>query len=314
MNIRHFNLGTMLHCLEVGQKRSINAAARARDISQPSLSRSVRAMEHALGVPLFRRTPSGVEPTPFGDTLLYHTRIVQSELQRCLHDIEERKKSGRATLQVGATPGVVGWLVTPAVLDLLRADEDVNVGLQEALPDDLWSSLQRGAVDLCVSTPFPAASADAPVGVPLLREPTRVVAGAAHPLSRRKRVALADLTGLRWVLPTGALGWQQRFEEEFRVAGLEPPSRIFATNSYLALRQVLTQTDSVALLPLDYVTQDLRARALRVLPVAHHFAEMEYRVYVKREDQLPALAARLMEHLRARVAARSASPAYASRV
>ena len=313
MHIRHFNLGTMLHCLEIEQKRSINAAARARDISQPSLSRSVRAMEDALGVPLFRRTASGVEPTPYGDTLLFHTRIVQSELQRCLHDIEERRKSGRATLQVGATPGVVGWLVTPAVMDLLRADEEVNVGLQEGLPDDLWSSLQRGAIDLCVSTPFPSAPADAPAGLPLLREPTRVVAGAAHPLARRKRVTLSDLAGLRWVLPTGAQGWQQRFEEEFRAAGLQVPGRIFATNSYLALRQMLTQTDAVALLPLDYVRADLRARALRVLPVAHRFAEMEYRVYAKREDQLPALAARLIEHLRARVAVRPVPTGYAVR-
>ena len=312
MNIRHFNLGTMLNCLEIEQKRSINAAARSRDISQPSLSRSVRAMEESLGVPLFRRTPSGVEPTPFGDTLLYHSRIVQSELQRCLHDIAERKKSGRATLQVGGTPGVVGWLLTPAIMDLMRSDGEVNVGLLEALPEDLWSSLQRGAVDLCVSTAFEMGAVDAPAGTPLLSEPTRVVVGAAHPLVKRKRIGLQDLVELRWVLPAGAPGWQRRFEEEFHAAGLQPPQRIFSTNSFLAMRQMLTQTEAVALLPLDYVHADLRAGVMRVLPVAHAFADMEYLVYVKRPDQLPPLVATFIEHLKARASARPSSLAYAS--
>jgi len=312
MNIRQFNLGTMLNCLEIEQKRSINAAARSRDISQPSLSRSVRAMEESLGVPLFRRTASGVEPTPFGDTLLYHSRIVQSELQRCLHDIEERKKSGRATLQVGGTPGVVGWLVTPTIMDLLRSDGEVNVGLLEALPEDLWSSLQRGTVDLCVSTPFEAAAGETPPGIPLLREPTRVVVGAAHPLVKRKRIGLQDLVELRWVLPAGAPGWQRRFEEEFHAAGVQPPQRVFTTNSFLAMRQMLAQTDAVALLPLDYVSTDLRSHTMRVLPVTHEFADMEYLVYVKRLEQLPPLVATFIEHLKVRAGARPASATYAS--
>ncbi len=312
MNIRHFNLGTMLNCLEIEQKRSINAAARSRDISQPSLSRSLRAMEESLGVPLFRRTASGVEPTPFGDTLLHHSRIVQSELQRCLQDIAERKKSGRATLQVGGTPGVVGWLLTPAIMDLLRSDGEVNVGLLEALPEDLWSSLQRGAVDLCVSTSFETAAGDAPAGIPLLSEPTRVVVGTAHPLARRKRVDLQELVELRWVLPAGAPGWQRRFEEEFHVAGVQPPQRIFTTNSFLAMRQMLTQTDAVALLPLDYVHADLRTRVMRVLAVTHGFADMAYAVYLKRPEQLPPLVATFIEHLKVRARARPTSAAYAS--
>ena len=60
MNIRRFNLGTMLNLLEIDQHRSINAAARARDVSQPSLSRGLQAIEEALGVPLFTRTATGV--------------------------------------------------------------------------------------------------------------------------------------------------------------------------------------------------------------------------------------------------------------
>ena len=195
-------------------------------------------------------------------------------------------------------------------MDLLRADEEVNVGLLGGPADDLWSSLQRGAIDPCVSTPFPSAPADAPAGLPL-REPTRVVAGAAHPLARRKRVTLSDLAGLRWCCPPapGLAAALRGGVPRRRAAGA---GRIFATNSYLALRQMLTQTDAVALLPAGLRARRPARRALR--------ACCRWRTASPRwstactpsaRDQLPALAARLIEHLRARVAVRPVPTGYA---
>ena len=289
MNIRRFNLGTMLNLLEIDQHRSINAAARARDVSQPSLSRGLQAIEEALGVPLFTRTATGVEPTPYGDTLLYHTRIVQNELERCLQDIEERRKSGRTNLHVGGTPGVIGWLLTPAILGLLRDRDDVNATLTEAMPDDLWVQLQRGTIDLAISTPLKTSGDDAFTSLPLVREPTCMVAGPKHSLAGRQNLGLADLNAHRWVLPTGALDWQRRFEDEFHAAGVPPPTRIFTTNSFLALREVLVQTDSIALLPLGHVDVDLAAGTLRKLAVSHRFADVEYLAYMKRVNARPAL-------------------------
>lgn len=297
MNLRRLNLGAMLNCIDIEQTRSINGAAQTLNLSQPALSRSVRSLEDALGVPLFRRASTGVEPTPFGDTLLYHTRLIQSELLRCIQDIEERKNSGRASIQVGGTPGVIGRLLTPAVLEMLKGDEEINIGLVEAMPDDLHLRLLRGAIDLFVSNRLDRESDESIVDTPLMSDPMGIIVGPHHPLLRRKRVTMAQLGGMRWVLPARAADWQKRFADEFAAAAIPHPARIFSTNSFLALRQMLIETDAVALLPMDYVAVDLRARTLRRLEVAHRFAATEYHVYVRRTDTIPPLVARFRERL-----------------
>jgi len=52
------------------ETRSLSAAARRLGISQPTLSRRLRALEDASGARLFDRTPSGLSPTPAGERLI----------------------------------------------------------------------------------------------------------------------------------------------------------------------------------------------------------------------------------------------------
>ena len=45
-------------------------AARELHVSQPALSKQIRALERQVGAELFRRLPHGVELTPAGEALL----------------------------------------------------------------------------------------------------------------------------------------------------------------------------------------------------------------------------------------------------
>ncbi|MEZ5842355.1 MAG: LysR family transcriptional regulator [Hyphomicrobiaceae bacterium] len=58
---------------------SCTAAARAFNLTQPSVSRNIAHLESALGVALFLRRPTGLEPTPEG-MLLY--RAIAEGLER----------------------------------------------------------------------------------------------------------------------------------------------------------------------------------------------------------------------------------------
>jgi DNA-binding transcriptional LysR family regulator len=50
--------------------RSLSGAAKALDISQPQLSRRLKAFEDRVGARLFDRTPSGLKPTEAGQRLI----------------------------------------------------------------------------------------------------------------------------------------------------------------------------------------------------------------------------------------------------
>lgn len=53
----------------VARQGSVTAAAAELSVSQPAVSQAIKALEHAVGIPLFVRTGKGVRLTPAGEIL-----------------------------------------------------------------------------------------------------------------------------------------------------------------------------------------------------------------------------------------------------
>ena len=67
--------------IEVVDCRSINKAAEKLYISQPNLSRSIRALEEEMGKELIVRNNRGVTLTPAGKLLYYYARSIFNQFQ-----------------------------------------------------------------------------------------------------------------------------------------------------------------------------------------------------------------------------------------
>ena len=70
----------MRRILQVVDAGSIVAAAKAAGITQPALSRIVGRFERELGMPMFKRQPTGMALTEFGE-------IVAEELRRLVREM-----------------------------------------------------------------------------------------------------------------------------------------------------------------------------------------------------------------------------------
>ena len=73
MNLRHIEI---FHCVYVNG--SVSAAARALNVSQPSVSKMLRHAESLLGFQLFRRTNGGLVPTEDAHSLFAEVRFAAS--------------------------------------------------------------------------------------------------------------------------------------------------------------------------------------------------------------------------------------------
>lgn len=74
-------LTQLKYAIAVSDTNSMNEAARALFITQPSLSASIRELETEIGIEVFRRTNRGITVTPEGEEFLGYARQVVEQYQ-----------------------------------------------------------------------------------------------------------------------------------------------------------------------------------------------------------------------------------------
>ncbi|MEU2393471.1 LysR substrate-binding domain-containing protein [Streptomyces sp. NPDC007369] len=169
-------------------------AAQRLFISQPVLSRQIRALEETLGLTLVERSTRRVELTAAGEDLLPHARAM-------VEAADELRRAAEAAGRAGALSArlVLGAYVTalPVIRTIVEYAHERHPGLEVELRDvgfvDQTQALLEGWADavLCFGPVPPGIQA-----MELAAEPRIVCLPAGHPLAARDRVTLADLAGL----------------------------------------------------------------------------------------------------------------------
>jgi DNA-binding transcriptional LysR family regulator len=103
---------TLLAVLETG---SLSAAARELGLSQPTVGRHVEQLEAALGLPLFTRSPQGLNPTDFARDLKPHIQNMASAAEAALRDASGETQGVTGVIRI-TTAEVVGAEVLPEIL------------------------------------------------------------------------------------------------------------------------------------------------------------------------------------------------------
>lgn len=181
------------YVLAVADELHFGHAARRLHMTQPSLSRQVRALEQEIGMDLFTRTSRGVELTPAGAEF---TPQAQRALELIDTAVRRSQEVGR-----GATGHVSLGFVATAAVDILpralaahRAQRPgVVVTLAELTTEQQLVALEAGDLDVGLgrdARPVPGLQIQ-----PLRREPVVVAMAATHPLAERGSLRLSDLAG-----------------------------------------------------------------------------------------------------------------------
>lgn len=164
---------------------TFTAAATALHTSQASVSRTVGALERALGARVLHRTTRQVALTPVGTEVLHHARQVLDGLA----GLRRAADSARSDLRVGYAWAALGRH-TSRVQRRWSQDHPGSAlrMVQRVTPT---SGLLEGAVDVAVlrRSPGDPRLASAPLG----RERRYAAVCADDPLARRRVLSLRDL-------------------------------------------------------------------------------------------------------------------------
>ncbi|AXA89720.1 LysR family transcriptional regulator [Massilia sp. YMA4] len=165
-------------------------AAERLHMTQPPLSRAIRQLEERLGQRLFERDTRHVALTSAGKALLPRAQRILVLLDEALGTVRALGDGTAAPLRLGLTTAVQAGLFRPFTEALARALPQPPVLHADASPK-LVAALRAGRLDAAVIA-LPTRTFELAVA-PLGPQPLLAALPAAHPLARRRQVALADL-------------------------------------------------------------------------------------------------------------------------
>jgi DNA-binding transcriptional LysR family regulator len=125
------NIGWELYrsFLGVLKEGSLSGAARALGITQPTVGRHVAALEQALGVALFTRSPGGLMPTELALVMRAHAESIESTVAALQRTASSQGDGVRGVVRVSSSD-VIGVEVLPPIVARLReAHPDLKIEL-----------------------------------------------------------------------------------------------------------------------------------------------------------------------------------------
>ena len=181
------------HFIDLATTASFSQSALKLNLTQPALSRSIKALEDELGQPLFDRVGRKNEITAFGAQILQRARVLVDEASELRQTSAQLQKGEIGQFRIGMGSGPGAMLMTPLLMlmatDHPRAHIDISRGgtalLVQALRDRLLDALILDIRSLQPSADLKVDAVHEMAGAFMCRP--------GHPLAKKRGVPFAML-------------------------------------------------------------------------------------------------------------------------
>ncbi len=181
----------------VAEELHFGRAALRLELSQPQVSRRVRALEDGLGVPLFVRTARRTALTDAGARLLEDARDTLAAAERLERRAAAAGRGAAGRVVVGFVWSTLGAHVAPLVAAAAERHPEIELTVCQLRFVEIVPSLRRGDVDLAIVRAL--FEETEMIESTLRREPSVLAMSENHPLAGAETVTLADLDNLPMV-------------------------------------------------------------------------------------------------------------------
>jgi len=179
--------------LALGRHGNFARAAKALNLTQPTLSRGIAELEQALQVPLFDRTRKGVVPTAFGRVLLDRGEALLRSEANLRRELQLLAGLESGSLSISAGPVSSETSVAAAIARLLCRHPRLKIRCYIADPEIVVQDVLAERVDVGVAQVDESAPDSRLVVERLPSKPIRVACRPGHPLTRKERLTFAML-------------------------------------------------------------------------------------------------------------------------
>ncbi|AKH41943.1 DNA-binding transcriptional LysR family regulator [Altererythrobacter atlanticus] len=149
MRLRHIEI---FHAVYLNG--SVSAAARALNISQPAVTKTLKHAEQTLGFPLFDRRGGRLVPTEDAHTIFKEVADIQNRVSS-LRQATRNMRRGSGSLRVSVLPSLALDILPRAVAKFSQNHPDVFFDLQTLHHEEIGRALFEREVDIVIAYKAP---------------------------------------------------------------------------------------------------------------------------------------------------------------
>jgi DNA-binding transcriptional LysR family regulator len=176
------------HLIELASSGSFSQSAHKLHLTQPALSRSIKALEDELGQPLFDRVGRRNELTAFGAQIVQRARALVDEANELRRTGQLLKSGELGQLRVGMGSGPGAMLMTPLLMVMAHKHPQAHIDISRGSTSLLVQALRDRLLDaliLDVRSLQPAAD----LKIEALKEMQGAfMCSPTHPLAKKRSV------------------------------------------------------------------------------------------------------------------------------
>jgi DNA-binding transcriptional LysR family regulator len=280
----HVDVQALRYFVEVARRQGFTRASETLHVTQPAISKMVKALEEELGTPLLVRERRRVTLTDAGRLVLERAQGVLDSLRAIEEEVVELARLRRGRLRLGLPPMVGVTFFPPLLAEFHTAYPGVVLELREegshhieALVAD--RELDVGAVVLPTDEQLFAT-------LPFVRDDLRAVLHPHHPLASRRALALRDLAGYPFVLYRPEFALHGLILDACRRSGFNPTVASESSHWDFIVEMVAADI-GVALLPQTLCRRLEHERRVRTVPLGEPVIPWDVALIWRRDRHLP---------------------------
>jgi DNA-binding transcriptional LysR family regulator len=288
------DLLTLRIVVAVVDSGSISAGSQRADLALGAASARIAALEQALGVSLFERSPRGVRTTPAGHVLAQRARELLADADRLSVDLQDLSQglAGRVRVLANAS-AILEWL-PPRLAAFGHAHPRIRVELEERGSPEIALALLDGQADLGIVDLMHPLQGLRLTG--LFEDQLALIAPRGHRLTAGSTVSFAEVLAEDLVGLYDGNAISARLAAEARALG-RPLRTQLQLRSFDAVCRMVAAGLGVGVLPLQAVHPQLQALPIVALPLQDGWARRTHRLVQRDGVPLPPAAQLLLQAL-----------------
>ena len=235
----------------ISELENFTRTAEVLHVSQPSVTKAIKALESELGLKLIDRSQKHATLTEEGQAFLLHARRIMQDAENARQDMLRFRRDTHGTVLFGMPPMVEAYLFPDFFTKFRCAFPDIALDVQEyGDSEEVKNRADLGELDFGIVLND---GKEAQTEQLIMRDHLSVCLPPQHPLAESTELAFEDLAGEKFIMQQPRTYQYREVYARCQQAGFTPEI-LLCTSQLKTIKQLVANRMGISILP-DFVTR-----------------------------------------------------------